>query len=104
MRFIRTHLEWVAFSLGLVLLGLMNPENSGFSFCMFESAGINFCPGEGLGHSISYTFRGDLSSAIQANLAGPAAILILSSRIVYIWRTLYEQRQTNKTKKILWQK
>ncbi len=91
MRFIRKHLEWIVFSTGLILLGIMSPENAGSSFCFFEFIGIDFCPGEGLGHSIAYSFRGDLSSAMEAHIAGPAAIIILSSRIVYVWRNLYNQ-------------
>lgn len=91
MRFIHKHLEWVVFACGLILLGFMSPENTGISFCFFDFIGIEFCPGEGLGHSISYTFRGDFSSAMEAHLAGPAAIIILSARIMYIWRNLYNQ-------------
>jgi hypothetical protein len=95
MRFIQKHVEWVVFGTGLLLLGLMNPENTGISFCLFEWVGISFCPGEGLGHSIAYTFRGDLSSAMNAHFAGPAAIAILSFRIIYIWRKFYQEITTN---------
>ncbi|MEX0843662.1 MAG: DUF2752 domain-containing protein [Balneolaceae bacterium] len=98
MRFINKHLEWVVFSIGLILLGIMNPENFGTSLCLFEFAGIDFCPGEGLGHSIAYTFRGDFSSAMKANMAGPAAILILSLRILHIWQTLYNQSKHQQRK------
>lgn len=91
MRFIHKHLEWIAFSAGLILLGFMSPENIGISFCFFEFIGIEFCPGEGLGHSISYTFRGEFSSALEAHLAGPAAVIILSFRIIYVWHNLYNQ-------------
>lgn len=91
MRFLNRHLEWIVFGAGLILLGLMSPENAGVSFCFFDFIGIDFCPGEGLGHSISYTFRGDFSSAIKAHFAGPATVIILSSRIIYVWRNLYNQ-------------
>lgn len=96
MRFINRHLEWFVFSLGILLLALMNPENSGTSFCLFELAGIDFCPGDGLGHSISYTFRGELKEAFQAHFAGPIALLILTSRIVYIWRNLINEHFNTK--------
>jgi|AntRauTorcE11898_2_1112593.scaffolds.fasta_scaffold46642_2 hypothetical protein len=90
MRFIRKHLEWMVFGIGILLLGLMSPENTGTSFCFFEWIGIGFCPGEGLGHSISYTFRGNFTAAIQAHFAGPFAVAILGSRVIYIWRKLYQ--------------
>lgn len=86
MRFIHRHLEWMAFSIGLILLAIMSPDNSGHTLCLFDLVGIDFCPGDGLGHSIAYTFRGDFSSAMQAHIAGPAAVLILSSRIIHLWR------------------
>ncbi len=89
MKAFRKHIEWMVFLTGLVLLAFMNPESSGTSFCVFDLLGFDFCPGEGLGHSIAYSFRGNFDAAIQAHIAGPAAILILSGRILSIWRTLY---------------
>lgn len=81
----RRHFEWVAFSCGLIALALMNPNiDHGSSLCFFDWVGIPFCPGEGLGHSIAYTFRGDIANALQANVVGPFAIVILISRIGYL--------------------
>ncbi|MFD2532296.1 DUF2752 domain-containing protein [Gracilimonas halophila] len=91
MKFIHQHLEWLVFSAGLLVLAFMDPEYAGTSFCLFDLAGIDFCPGEGLGHSISYTFKGEIDSAMNAHFAGPIAILILSSRITYLWHRLYKQ-------------
>ena len=91
MNLIKKHLEWSVFCLGLILLAFMSPDNAGTSFCFFDWIGLSFCPGEGLGHSIAYTFRGDISSAMNAHFAGPAAVFILSSRIIYIWRKLIQE-------------
>lgn len=91
MKFIHKHLEWVVFTAGLLLLGLMNPETTGHSFCLFELAGLDFCLGNGLGHSIAYTFRGDFLQAFNAHFAGPAAILILGLRIAQIWHRNYKE-------------
>ncbi|MTI86622.1 MAG: DUF2752 domain-containing protein [Balneolaceae bacterium] len=88
MRFFNRHLEWSVFTAGLLLLALMDPTIQGTSFCFFDFIGINFCPGEGLGHSIAYTFRGEFRSAFQANFMGPFAILILGFRIIHIWKEL----------------
>jgi hypothetical protein len=72
----------MALSAGLLLMALMNPYAAqGASWCLFEWAGITFCPGEGLGHSIAFVFRGDWHSAVQANVLGPFAIVILLGRI-----------------------
>lgn len=89
MVMIKKHIEWVAFSVGLIALAFMNPEiNSGISFCLFEWAGIDFCPGKGLGHSIAYTFRGEFANAFNAHYMGPFAVFILSLRILHIWSSL----------------
>ena len=85
----------MVFTIGLLLLGFMNPENSGTSFCLFDLAGFEFCPGEGLGHSISYTFRGDFDSALNAHFAGPLAVIVLSLRIMHLWHKNYIQSILN---------
>ena len=83
--FFKNYFEVLAFSAGLLLLAFMNPESTGgINFCLFEQMGITFCPGDGLGHSISYTFRGDLSNALEANFLGPFALVLLSGRIVQL--------------------
>lgn len=96
MHGIKKHIEWVVFSAGLLALAFMSPENAGTSFCMFEFAGIEFCPGEGLGHSISYTFRGELNAAVEAHFFGPFAVIILSLRIIQIWISFYKNKKSLK--------
>jgi hypothetical protein len=91
---IQKHSEWMAFSFGLLLLAFMNPQNAGVSLCLFEWVGIDFCPGEGLGHSIAYTFRGDMSAALESHIAGPVAVLILILRIVFIWKNMITSKIT----------
>lgn len=83
--FIRKNFEALAFSIGLLILGMMNPETTnGPGFCLLENLGFQYCPGDGLGHSIAFLFRGDIYNAMQANILGPFAILILSSRILHL--------------------
>lgn len=94
-KIIHRHSEWLVFSIGLLLLAIMNPGDAGVSLCLFEWLGIEYCPGEGLGHSISYTFRGDISAAFEAHLAGPAAVLILILRIVFIWKNMITFKLTD---------
>lgn len=94
--FFKYHFEWIALLTGLVLMGLMNPHvDNGVSFCLFEMANLNFCPGEGVGHSIAYTFRGELGEAVQAHPFGPAAVLILSGRIFYLWKRVFIRNKNN---------
>lgn len=94
MKKIKPHIEWIVFLLGLVLMATMDPTVQGTSFCFFDFIGIEFCPGEGLGHSIAWLFRGDISNAFKANLFGPFAVIILSFRILQIWKDILLNRTT----------
>jgi len=83
--FFKKHFEWMVFAVGLLLLGMMSPYDTSASFCLFERAGFEFCPGNGLGHSIAFTFRGELAHAWEAHFMGPVAVVILLLRILKIW-------------------
>ena len=85
------YFEIIAFSAGLLALALMDPNTAiGESLCLFDRVGIAFCPGEGLGHSISYTFRGEIHNAMEANVLGPLSISVIGYRIGYL---LYRRLQ-----------
>lgn len=84
-RLFKRHFEWIAFSLGLTAMAVMNPYiENGISWCLFESLGITFCPGNGLGHSIALLFRGDYIRAIEANFMGPVAVAVIVLRVLYL--------------------
>lgn len=89
------HFEWLALCTGLVLMATMNPyTDHGTSLCLFELLDVPFCPGEGLGHSIAFFFRGDFTNAISAHPVGPASVFVLSGRIVYLWKQNYFNPKT----------
>ncbi|MEO9886551.1 MAG: DUF2752 domain-containing protein [Balneola sp.] len=96
MKKIKPHIEWLAFLVGLILMATLDPTIQGTSFCLFDFIGIGFCPGEGLGHSIAWFFRGELGNAFEANLFGPFAVVILSMRILQIWKDLINNKTTTK--------
>jgi hypothetical protein len=52
-----------------------------YSFCIFKLFGINFCPGCGLGHSISYLFHGDIKASFASHPLGIFAVIIILLRI-----------------------
>jgi hypothetical protein len=86
--FCQKHLEWIAFTLGISAMALMNPyADNQISWCLFELFNIPFCPGEGLGHSLAFIFRGELYNALQANMLGPFALIVIIKRIIYLVRT-----------------
>ncbi|MXX92664.1 MAG: DUF2752 domain-containing protein [Chloroflexi bacterium] len=79
---------WVA---ALVVLALGNP-NSDFHFTIFWPYyvwGIK-SPGYGLGHSISYLFRGDVISAIETHILGIPAVAIILWRVITLEMRLFK--------------
>lgn len=94
MKKIKPHIEWFIFLSGLILMGTMDPTIQSTSFCFFDLIGIEFCPGEGLGHSIAWIFRGEFKNALEANLFGPLAVAVLSLRILQVWRDIYINKTT----------
>lgn len=81
-QFFNRHFEWVALATGVILLAFMNPyvEQSA-TWCLFDWVGVPFCPGEGLGHSISFIFRGEFNKAMDANILGLFALPVIVGRI-----------------------
>ena len=87
------YLEIPVFICGLILLAMMDPGNSGTTLCLLEHLGYPYCPGEGIGHSIAYFFRGDINSSLEANFMGPFAVVILTFRIIYLFREYYKEQK-----------
>ena len=62
----------------LMILAISDPHQPHLSLCLFKLAGIPYCPGCGLGHAISYLFRGEFISSFNTHpLALPALFFIL---------------------------
>jgi hypothetical protein len=82
VKFIRKNLEAFMWIGGLTYLALINPYSGGhLSLCAFNLAGIDFCPGCGLGMSISLLFHGDIAASFSAHPLGIFALIILVYRI-----------------------
>ena len=74
----------------LMVLALGNP-NSESHFTIFWPYyvwGIK-SPGYGLGHSISYLFRGDVISAIESHILGIPAVAIILWRVATLEMRLF---------------
>jgi hypothetical protein len=68
-------LIWIG---GLLLLGLLEPGTGGHvSICPLALIGLEFCPGCGLGRSVSLLFHGELVDSIQAHWFGIPAVVVL---------------------------
>ena len=84
---------WV---IGLIVLALGNPE-SDFHFTIFWPYYVwdIKSPGFGLGHSISYLFRGDVVASIETHILGIPAIAILVWRIATLEYRLINRNRSN---------
>ena len=83
--FKKFHIESVIWLIALIYLLIINPYTTHhFSFCLFKLMGFDFCPGCGLGLSISYLFHFDLVNSFQTHFLGIPAFIILSHRIIVL--------------------
>lgn len=74
--------EAIVWLTGLLILALYNPHHGEhMSMCVFNNVGFMYCPGCGLGRSISYFLHGDINMSFSAHPAGIAAVVILTFRI-----------------------
>lgn len=94
---INRHSEWVVFLLGLILMATLNPYSTDTSWCLIELMGFTYCPGEGLGRSIAFLFRGELTKSLEMNLMGPIAVVAMSSRIILLWKKLITENKSDLT-------
>lgn len=76
-------LEVIFWTSGLAYLAIHNPWMvSSFSFCPLESIGFHYCPGCGLGRSISFFIHGAVSRSFETHILGiPAAVLVVHRTI-----------------------
>ena len=75
---------------GLALLAYMNPvEGNHYSLCVFRWAGVAYCPGCGLGHSISWLLHGYVARSFSEHPLGIFALIILAHRIFKLLKRNY---------------
>ena len=73
--------ELIIWLSALILLASADPNQHHFSLCPLENLGFTWCPGCGLGRSISFLFNGDINSSFTQHWFGIPASLILLNRI-----------------------
>ncbi len=83
---------WV---LALALLATANPSAHHFTLCPLANLGIDWCPGCGLGRSITAIFNGDFKSSFQQHWFGIPALLIIIYRIYQLGKKLINHSNTN---------
>jgi hypothetical protein len=85
---------WLA---GLVYLFFINPNQvQHFTLCPFHNLGISFCPGCGLGRSISFFYHGDILHSIKTHPLGIIAFILISARIIKLFTRIYNNYHKSK--------
>jgi hypothetical protein len=81
--------EALIWSTGLLILALFDTSGH-FTLCPLKNAGLEFCPGCGLGKSISLLFQGELSVSLKTHPLGIFALFILSFRIIILLKQYFQ--------------
>lgn len=72
----------------LIALAFYHPvPGTHFTLCPLANIGFRYCPGCGLGRSISYILHGDFQLSWKTHPLGVFAVVILGNRIVSLFRT-----------------
>jgi len=82
----RINIELLFWIGGLTCLAFSNPSESHFTLCPIKNLGFSFCPGCGLGHSISYLFHGEIKASFQHHPLGFFALAVILKRIFQLIR------------------
>jgi len=94
--FKKVNLELVIWLAALITLALTNPTEHHSTLCPLSNMGFTYCPGCGLGRSISYLFRGDFNASFHMHPLGIFALGIIGYRIIQIINTQYIHKPTFK--------
>ncbi|NBC66301.1 MAG: DUF2752 domain-containing protein [Bacteroidetes bacterium] len=93
------HFEWIALLSGLILVAVLDPFSQTASICPIDRMGFDFCPGCGLGRSVGFAARGELTASLQSHPLGLFAIVVIFIRIGTIFRRNYNiNREMNHEK------
>jgi hypothetical protein len=88
----RKYFELAFWAAALIALAIANPtDQSHFSLCPLKLMGITWCPGCGLGHSISFLFHGDIKDSFHAHWLGIPALGMILYRIYVLVRMRIEE-------------
>ncbi|TDI73120.1 MAG: DUF2752 domain-containing protein [Bacteroidetes bacterium] len=72
---------------GLIAVAVADPwAPSLINACLFEAAGLSFCPGHGLGHAVGFMARGEFLLSFQSH---PFAIPVVGVLLSHIYSLIH---------------
>jgi hypothetical protein len=89
---------WLA---GIILLTLTNPYIQEWTLCPLHNLGFEYCPGCGLGRSVSLILRGDFIASWQMHPLGGLALVVLITRSIYLLFYYPKNRNYGKSNRII---
>ncbi|SEQ78107.1 DUF2752 domain-containing protein [Pedobacter rhizosphaerae] len=94
MKYIKSFpLELLFWISALVLLATANAHEHHFTLCPLANLGFEgWCPGCGLGRSISYIFHGEFANSFKEHWLGFPAVLIIMHRIYTLIKQIKRQK------------
>jgi len=76
------YFELLFWAAALILLAFSDPSEPGqYGLCPFKAIGFSWCPGCGLGHSISWLLQGNPINSWHAHWLGIPAFCVILYRI-----------------------
>jgi len=91
--FWRSKEAWI-WLVALIFLASNHPGGHHYSFCLFNNLGISFCPGCGIGRSITLFFNGSIKDSFLCHPLGIPAVILLSARIYNVLKNSIQQIET----------
>jgi hypothetical protein len=87
--------EALVWTVALIYLAIAIPTHEAhFTACPLSAAGFSFCPGCGLGRSITFLFHGQLYNSFNMHWLGIPATAFIAWRIFYLFRRIINHYQT----------
>ena len=83
---------WIAAIIYLAFF--VNPFETHFTICPLANAGFEYCPGCGLGNSISLFFHGYIKDSFNTHVLGIPAVLVILHRIYSIIKFNLKKEKT----------
>ena len=77
----RINIELIFWVAGLTYLAFLNPLETHFMLCPIKNLGFSFCPGCGIGHSISFLLHGNIQESVHHHPLGVFALGVILWRL-----------------------